>query len=204
MSGQLASIPKTIREQVTGQLRQRLVSGDIPAETQLREIELAKEMGVSRGPIRDAFIQLSHEGYLTYQANRGVTVNPPPNPENREFISRIRREIEIYILRKGFDGLSDEGIAEIEESLARLKEACDLKDVTSFARRDIAFHECIMHAFNGDDFVAAWRQLCSRMLLIYTRLSDLDQAYLEHVEIYKAIKKRDEEGAVAALTANIK
>ena len=93
--------PQTVREQVTNQIRDDLVSGRFEAGMMLRETELARRFGVSRGPVRDAFIQLSHEGYLTYQANRGVQVRLPRSPEDRKFITWLREQIECHLIQKG-------------------------------------------------------------------------------------------------------
>ena len=181
--------PQTVREQVTNQIRDDLVSGRFEAGMMLRETELARRFGVSRGPVRDAFIQLSHEGYLTYQANRGVQVRLPPNPEDRKFITSLRQQIESHLIQKGIESLTDDDLKSISKALDELKTACDSGQPTEIARRDIEFHEAIMVALGGEDLVGAWRQLCSRMLLTYSRHKDYDQAYQEHVDIYEALLK---------------
>lgn len=170
----------------------------------LREIELAGRFGVSRGPVRDAFIQLSHEGFLSYYANRGVMVRHPPNPDEREFITSIRRQIEIHIIEKGVAEVTDEGVAKIEFALDQLKAACSGGEATSIALRDIEFHETIIRVCGGEDMVGAWRQLCSRMLMMYTRHVDYDQTYREHLDIFNAIVSKSPEAAIAAINANIK
>ncbi len=196
--------PQTIREQITNQIRDKLVSGTFPSGSMLRETELASELGVSRGPIRDAFIQLSYEGFLSYQANRGVTVRSPPDPADREFITSVRQQIEIYVIEKGIESLQNEDIERVQNALQSLKQACDAGDSALLARHDIAFHQSIMVACGGEDFVAAWRQLCARMLLTYTRLGNYDQAYREHEDIFKALKSKDKRATIAAIKSNIR
>jgi DNA-binding GntR family transcriptional regulator len=196
--------PKTVREQVTNQIRDDLVSGRFEAGSMLREIEMASRLGVSRGPVRDAFIQLSQEGYLAYYANRGVMVRHPPNPEDRAFITSIRQQIETHVIEKGIQDLDDESIKRVELSLERLQEACDAGKATRIALRDVEFHESILIACGGDDMVGAWRQLCSRMLLSYTRHSNYQQTYREHFEIFTALSAKDAKATIAAIKANIK
>lgn len=196
--------PKTVREQVTNQIRDELVSGRFEAGTMLREIELANRFGVSRGPVRDAFIQLSHEGFLAYHANRGVMVRQAPKPEDREFITSIRRQMETHIVTNGLRELDDEGILQIEQKLLALKEACESAEATKIAFRDIEFHESVLLACGGEDLVGAWRQLCSRMLLTYSRLSNYEEAYDEHVAIFESLKQRKIKESVDAITANIR
>ncbi|TWT49387.1 putative HTH-type transcriptional regulator YdfH [Rubripirellula amarantea] len=196
--------PQTVREQITNRLRDDLVSGRFEAGSMLREIELAGRFGVSRGPVRDAFIQLSHEGYLSYYANRGVMVRHPPNPDDRKFITSIRRQIEAYAIEKGVPNLTDDNLKKVASSLEKLKSACDGGEATSIALCDVEFHEAIMKACGGEDLVGAWRQLCSRMLLTYTRHDDYDQTYREHLDIFNALSERNAEAAIAAIDANIK
>jgi DNA-binding GntR family transcriptional regulator len=200
----MASLPRTIREQITSQIRDDLVAGNFPAGTTLRESELAERFGVSRGPIRDAFLQLSNEGFLAYQANRGVTVRHPPDPGDRELITSLRKQLETHVIKKGISELSDAAIKQIESALADLRTACDRDDVAAIARCDMAFHESILVACGGQDLVPAWKQLCSRMLLTYTRLSDYRQAYLEHDAIFQALRAKKKQAAIAAIKANIK
>ena len=196
--------PKTVREQVTNQLRDELVSGRFEAGTMLREVELAKRFGVSRGPIRDAFIQLSHEGYLAYHANRGVMVRKAPNPEDREFITSLRQQIETHLLKKGLADMTAEGIQRIGVALGNLREACESGETTRIALCDIEFHETIMIECGGEDLVGSWRQLCSRMLLTYSRHSNYEEAYEEHVEIFDALREKKLKQTIAAIKANIK
>ncbi|MAD80196.1 MAG: GntR family transcriptional regulator [Planctomycetaceae bacterium] len=200
----MAVIARTIREQVTNQIRDDLVAGNFPDGCVLREAELAKRFGVSRGPIRDAFLQLTQEGFLAYEANRGVRLREPPDPENREFIVSLRIQIETFVIRKGLDRLHGDVLLAVENALCELKVACEGDDVAAVARCDMAFHEAILAGCGGDDFILAWRQLCSCMLLTYTRLEDYEQVFSEHVELLEAVRAGKKQAIVAAIKSNIR
>ncbi|MEM0913709.1 MAG: GntR family transcriptional regulator [Planctomycetota bacterium] len=197
-------ITRTIREQVTAKIRDQLVSGEFDGGQVLRETEMANRFGVSRGPIRDAFLQLSQEGFLAYQANCGVTVRHPPNPEHRSFIVSLRHQIEEFGIREGLETISDGAIAAVEASLAVLQDACDSKVVAEIASADMAFHEAILEGCSGDEFVGAWRQLCSRMQMAYTRLDDYGAVYAEHVTIFEAVKARNIPATLKAIDENLR
>ena len=200
----MESISRTIREQITSQIRDELVAGVFPAGSALRENELATRYGVSRGPVRDALLQLSNEGFLAYQANRGVTVRHPPDPQDREFITSLRNQLEAYVVSKGIAQLAEEGLQKVEAALESLKVACEGNDVAVIARRDIDFHQAILTACGGDDLIPTWRQLCSRMMMVYSRLQDYQQVYLEHDRIFVALSSGKLQSVIAALRANIK
>ncbi len=200
----MASIARTIREQVTNRIRDELVAGNFPDGHALREAELAKRFGVSRGPIRDAFLQLTQEGFLAYEANRGVRLREPPDPGNRQFIVSLRVQIETFVIGKGLAQLRGEALRAVEDALRQLKVACEGNDVAAVARCDMAFHEAILVGCGGDDFVLAWKQLCSRMLLTYTRLDNYRAVYDEHAELLKAIQSGKKPAIASALKSNIR
>ncbi len=193
----------SIREEITSKIRDELVAGNFEVGHPLRETEMAKRFGVSRGPIRDAFLQLSKDGFLAYQSNRGVTVRHPPAAEDRGFIASIRSQIELYIVGKGFETLTPISLGRIEITLEELQEACISADVVEVAKADMAFHQAILQECGGEDHIQVWRQLCSRTLLTYSRLDSYQEAYCEHVDIFEALRARDRAKALAAIENNI-
>ncbi len=196
---------RTIRDQVTDQIRNDVVSGKFASGQPLREREIAKKLGVSHGPVRDAFLQLSQEGFLTYQANRGVTVRHPPGNENQEFIISLRRQIEFFVLHRGFHYLSEEeNLKHIEAALQDLKVACSAGDIALIAQTDMAFHQTILEICGGADFLLIWKWLCSQMLLVYSRLEDYMQVYEEHVAIFEGLRSGKKKAAITALKFNIR
>ena len=200
----MASLSRTIREQVTDLIRDDVVAGNYPTGEPLRETELAERFGVSRGPVRDAFLQLAQEGFLAYQANRGVTVRQPPDSENRDFIISLRHQIETFVIKRGIKDLTDEQVADIQKSLDALQAACDSQDVGAIARSDMAFHQAVLDACGGADFLPIWKWLCSQMLLTYSRLEDFTAIFREHVTIMEGLQSRSKQETTAAIKANIR
>lgn len=197
------AISRTIREQVTGQIRDEVVAGDLAPGVVLRETDLAKRFGVSRGPIRDAFLQLSNEGYLAYEANRGVTVRHPPDRSDRDFIADVRAQIEVHVVTKGIELLNSESLESLRRSLDELEAACLSRDLVAIKRCDLGFHEAILSECGGESLLTTWKHLCSRMVLTYDRLSDLRQVQTEHERVYAALESRDLVELANALRDNI-
>ena len=199
------TINQTIRDQVTDQIRNEVVSGRFPAGQPLREREFANRYGVSNGPVRDAFLQLAQEGFLAYQANRGVTVRQPPSPENQEFIISLRQQIEAFVIQDKLDRFRDEEtIRPVAETLKHLKAACVIGEVADIAVKDMAFHQAILQACGGSDFLPIWKWLCSQMMLIYSRLDDYMQVYEEHQTIFEALQNGKKDAVISAIKANIR
>lgn len=195
--------PRTIRQQVTEQIRDLVIEGKFEPGQPLREVEFARELGVSRGPVRDAFLQLAQEGLLAYHTNRGVTVNDPPDPANRAFIVSLRQQIECHVARSGLEDLGEEGLGRIEESLEQLRAACQTGDAVAVAQADVRFHETLVRELGGESFLTIWRWLCTQMLMAYTRLENYDDVYREHVEIFEAVRSGQQSRVERALEHNI-
>jgi DNA-binding GntR family transcriptional regulator len=66
--------PTTSPDRVAQQLRERILGGQYPGGTTLRQEELAEELGVSRMPVREALRQLAAEGLLILHPHRGAVV----------------------------------------------------------------------------------------------------------------------------------
>ena len=84
---------RTIREQIVSHLRTELLTGQLSGGERLREQHLAERFGVSRGPIRDALLQLTNEGVLVARQNRGVNVREMPSETVRPLIVDLRRRL---------------------------------------------------------------------------------------------------------------
>jgi DNA-binding GntR family transcriptional regulator len=65
---------QSVVDQVYAVVRARILSGELPGGSRLRQTALAQELGVSRTPLREALRRLSSEGLVVLEANRGATV----------------------------------------------------------------------------------------------------------------------------------
>src|SRR6478672_5111894 len=66
---------QSVVDHVYTALRERILSGDLPRASKLRQVSLAEEMGVSRTPLREALRRLAAEGLVDFSPNRGATVS---------------------------------------------------------------------------------------------------------------------------------
>lgn len=194
---------RTIREQIADRIRADVIAGRLAEGTNLREQALAKQYGVSRAPIRDALLQLTQEGLLVAKPNCGVRVGSPSGEEIQPLVVELRRKIEVFALRKVFSKLTDNDVENLEDTVHRLKIACENEDLAEVVQQDMALHRYILEATGNTDLLAIWLPIVSRMFLHYSRHRNMMESYGEHAAIVDAIRRRDRKAAIEALTANI-
>jgi len=195
---------RTIREQIAGRLRSDILAGNLERGSKLREQQLAERFGVSRGPIRDVLTQLTQEGLVTSEPNCGARVSDVAAEWMQPLVVKVRREIEIFALRKSIETIGDAEIAKLDSLVEDLGRAGDKGDMALVAELDIGFHECLLECAGEPDLVAIWLPIVTRMILHYTRLKDREEIHAEHLAILDAVRERNIEQAIKALEENVR
>lgn len=144
-------------ESVLKYLRLEIFKG-LPAGTQLVESELATRMGVSRGPIRDAFVRLEDEGLIVRQPRKGAYVLGVTNDDVRE-IYGLRQLLEGYAAKLNQARLNDNDLALMTECLRRMVKLRELEDWDASAEEDITFHRVPVVATGNRRLLRSWDAL---------------------------------------------
>ncbi|PPB80828.1 DNA-binding GntR family transcriptional regulator [Albidovulum inexpectatum] len=138
----LAITAPTATDQVFHALQQAILSMQLPPGARISEAEIARQMGVSRQPVRDAFFRLSSLGFLIVRPQRATLVAPISRKavENAVF---TRTALEVECLRAAAARLDDRGRAALRANLDAQRDAHDNGDRARFHALDEAFHELL-------------------------------------------------------------
>ena len=196
------NLVRSVREQIADTLRSEVLSGVWSNDAPMRESMLAERFGVSRGPIRDALLQLSQEGVLVYRSNKGVRVNTPPSEGERQLLQSMRREMEAFCLKRCIGELTETDDKKLEGILGDLSRACERGDLSAIADNDLALHRYLVRRASPE-LEAVWLSITSRLLMDYSRIDRFDEIVAEHNAIVEAVRKRNYKAAQKALNANI-
>lgn len=194
---------RTLPEQIAARLQQDILAGQLQPGDPLREVDLSERFGVSRGPVREAFRQLTQQGLLVLEPNKGVRVAQNPSVEVRPLVVTLRRTIEVFVLESIFDRITAGDIAIWEEILDDIKSACVSNDLNALTDHDLRFHQAIIKSHDDRDLFTLWQPIAMRMMMQYNRLEDLMESYREHKRILDAIRAGDQKAACEALSTNI-
>ncbi|MCC6679325.1 MAG: GntR family transcriptional regulator [Phycisphaeraceae bacterium] len=196
-------IRMTLREQLVDRIRNDVLSGRLAGGEPLREQHLAAKFRISRGPVRDALLELTKEGLLIARPNCGVRVGNPPDESVRSLIVQLRREIESFALRSAFDRIDESVLKRMRANLQAFRTACQSQDLSRVVQYDMAFHRMILELVEEEDLSNIWLPVVSRMVLPYSRHHNVMDSYCEHEAIVDAISQGDCDLAVQRLVANI-
>ena len=148
---QLLSGDANLREQVVDQLRIAIVSGEMPPGAVCSVPSLARTLGISTTPIREALLQLTSDGLLQPMRNRGFRVVDPSLDELRG-IFEVRMQLEASAFRKLVKmGAND--LSELEAQADAIAESVETGDVPRSLAPDRAFHAELL-ALAGNDVLA--------------------------------------------------
>ncbi len=194
----------SVKDQIAEQLRSDIISGELSPGEKLNEVSLTKRFGVSRGPIRDVFLELTKEGLLASKNNCGVSVNHDLSPALQGLMVEIRRTIETFAITQHNDPLNEEDFDNLDAIIGRIREAFKENDFTAVTKADIEFHRYLVFKAGGAELANLWYTIVLRMRMNYRRLSTAKDCVDEHQAIIDALRNKDLALAKERLIANIK
>ena len=178
------------------------MQGQLGPGERLREEVLAASMGVSRGPIREAFVLLERQGLVVIRRNRGAYVARLSLQDVGEVYS-LRLAIERLAVERAATHADDRQLADMQRVIDRMAAAVE-GGITeqAAAELDIAFHDLIYRASNHQRLYACWADLTPQIqIMLLSRNvanSDFrDQAVSSHQGILDAIRERNAPRAIA-------
>lgn len=176
--------PTALRVRVAEVLRRALLAGHYAAGADLADTVLAKELNVSRGPVREALLLLAADGLVEHSHYRGFRV---PVLQARDIcqITRARLPLEVLALELAREHASAADIAELKELkvclLRALKKNRPAEDSPS--RRDFAFHHRVWELAADSWLLAGLCRICTtRFMFASTRDIGFEQPSLEAMD----------------------
>lgn len=195
----------TLADKVEASLRQQIVQGERPTGSRLNEVEIAAELGVSRGPVREALQRLAHHGLVTLESHRGAFVRRLDLGDVRElFEVRIALECEAAELaalrmdqagRDELTRLQDASVSEV-----RLGPSPGVFDT-------LDLHDLIARQAGNERLAQAVKQVNIELRLARSRSGATghraEDAVDEHHELVSCLTSSDGEGARSAMKSHL-
>ncbi len=186
---------KSLTTLVRQELERRILAGDIHPGDKLIENDIAAELNVSRGPVREAFRALEQAGLVRTEKNRGVFVRQVSLAEADE-IYEVRAGFDELIGRLAAERASGSQVAELREIVARMRAAGLAGSVDDYYPLNVRFHDRLAEFTGNRTLVSAYRRLINELHL-YRRETlarghgSIPTSTAEHAAIVEAIAAHD-------------
>jgi GntR family transcriptional regulator, rspAB operon transcriptional repressor len=183
-------------------VREKIFSGEISPGQRLIEAKVAKEIGTSRTPVREALHNLQKDGLIESIPRVGYRVRPISKEEVIQ-ICKIREALEIIAANWAMERSHSTLVEELTRNILDSEEKIAMGDVHSFADLDAQFHETIAR-LSGSSHIMEITQLMRRHMLRHRITSfyhtDIFLRALDgHKLIFKALERRDSDEVERAI-----
>ncbi|MFE4614565.1 GntR family transcriptional regulator [Streptomyces sp. NPDC056747] len=197
--------PRSLRERVYEELRERIIEAEFPAGTRLVEREIAEELRVSRVPVREAMQRLETEGFLSVRPRRGSVVTEF-GPEDAEHLFDVRENLEGLAARLAARHAGAQELRALEELLARARAVAESGRLREAVSLNADFHRAVVGLSGNPLLVELMAPLDSRLRRLFrltSAASDGEPMCGAHERLYEAIRDRDEAGAESLARAHV-
>jgi phosphonate utilization transcriptional regulator len=177
------------------ELERRILAGDFSSGTKLNEAEVAAQLGISRGPVREAFRALEESGLVTVEKNRGVFVRQVSIEEADE-IYDVRASLDEMIGRRVAEVATPEQLAQLKALIIRMETAAATGDTAGYYAANITFHDSLAQYAANAKLLEIYRKLVNELSLYRRKTIERGGAILpasvrEHKKIVEAIAARN-------------
>lgn len=190
-----------LADQVKDRLLQDILSGRYPPHSRIVETRVARELGTSQAPVREALRGLEALGVVDIHAFRGARVRRPTSHELLEAYA-VRLVLESLAARLGVPRATDADLADFEALGEEMRAAAHVGDRHSVADADARFHARLIRLAGNSTLERVWRSLepfSRTYITLVVPGADVEWTAALHTPIFEAIRTRDPELVVEAL-----
>jgi len=198
--------PLPIRNQVYKHLRDQILNRTIEPSSRLVEAQIAKNIGTSRTPVREALHLLEKDGFIESVPRVGYFVKKLA-PDELDEIFEIRLINEKLACRWAIERMDDTGRRALEKNIAKTEAALQKGSPHLFLKYDEEFHEILVKATGSKHLIEICQQL-RRLMLRYRSKSIKTELSVRsglkgHTHILECLKNKDLAGLESELVAHL-
>jgi GntR family transcriptional regulator, gluconate operon transcriptional repressor len=197
---------RKLSSDVTRALREAILTGLYQPGDHLTEAQIAREMQVSHGPVREALRELAAEELIVIESHRGAFVKSFTADDVREIYS-MRCMLETAMVKLAIERVTEADIAALDSLIEDMRKAANDEEPATLIELDLAFHRQLCSLSGHRRLVEAWDRLASPIRLFLTmaipKYLDLRDAAESHPPIVRALRRRDAEAAIRHMETGV-
>jgi DNA-binding GntR family transcriptional regulator len=182
------------------EIEKLILSGELEAGAKIGEAEMAFRLGISRGPIREAFRGLEEIGLVRFEKNRGVFVREVDLAQANENYE-VRGALESLAARILAERISDEEIAELRAIIERMERIVSRNK--DYAALNLRLHQRIIEMAGNEKLSELYGRIIKELMLFRRRSLAPHPTLDEHRDIVEKIAAHDAAGAGRAILEHV-
>lgn len=197
---------QSLSEQVTEFLYRELVHGRLRQGHRINELLLAKNLGISRNPVREGLKRLEERGFLVTIPHKGTFVREFTLDDVND-VFEFRKAVEKFALKLALPRITEADLERLEEAVANMLAAAESNDARALVENDMSFHSTLVELGGNRRAQRSFRDLYSevRMLiaLVDHTFDSMHHAAADHIPVLEALKTGDLHRSIAALDEHL-
>ncbi len=186
--------PITKKDQIVVAVKNAILAGKLESGDPIVESRIAQQLAVGTPLVREALIELEHQGFVQKIPFKGTIVTKLSR-EDVDNIFRLRAELEALAIEWAKDNATDEDIAELSLFTQRMKEGAAALNLPLFYENDLAFHRKIWELAGNPYLADALEKVVVPLFAFFVmknvreRVNYLDSA-AKHAEIIQSLQRK--------------
>jgi DNA-binding GntR family transcriptional regulator len=203
------TVKRSLADDVVDRLRNAIFHGSFKPGEALREEQLAAMLDVSRGPVREALVQLEREGLVIVRRHRGATVARLSRSDLEDVYS-LRLALERLAIQRATRFATDQDFAAMEAVLTAFDIALSRgPSEKEIAELDVRFHDLIYQAARHQRLYDCWANLKAQIYIFLLSRNVVDPDFREitvksHAALLDALRTRDEARATTEIEDHLR
>ena len=197
----------SLSEHVRNFLLKEMTSGRLKPGGRINEAELARKLGISRNPIREAISGLAQRGYLVSSPRRGHRMRVL-TAEDIDDVFSFRICVESFAIEQGVPRMTKRDLVGLRSIQDRMFQASADSNVTGMREADVALHRTICELSGNRHTLRAHEAIDTEVQILIAcvdlELESLAFTAAAHLPIVEALEARDASRAVAAMQHHLK
>jgi DNA-binding GntR family transcriptional regulator len=185
---------QTTTSAVAERIREAILGGMLAPGERLKEEQLARELGTSRTPVREALLRLQSEGLVRASPNRGAVVRRYGRGELEEMYD-LRALLEGHAARRAAERVGADAIATLRASCDRFSRLVGRNDLHELVAENAVYHRAIWHAAESDRLAGMIEDVVAIPLVyrsyVWYSPEQSQASYELHSRILEALEARD-------------
>ncbi|KIL35484.1 hypothetical protein SD71_13290 [Cohnella kolymensis] len=196
---------QSISHDIATYIKQQILNGELNPGDRIVETKMARDLGLSQTPVREAIRQLSGEGIITIVPNKGPIVRAMEKEDVLEIYS-LRAVTEGFAIRLATQKASDDDIAALEDFYENMKAKLHDDTVDSLLADSLYIHQTIMRLADHSRLTGTYESISFQISMVNRILgkeSTKEKEVEQHMELIEALKVRNPDDAEKTMRKHI-